>query len=365
MNSLLKYKIMSKVDTKKIDVIAPSLGRRFSGINASMMAVIPEQTKLTGIVGLGLNLDSNKVPVISFKQFLFGCWRDKWRIWHARRNIDMLTGIILKYVFRYKIVLVFTSVAQRYHKSLTKFYINQMSEIICPSNISASYLEYKPNIVPHGVNTSIFYPSTSEDKQSENIVVPCENTIGIFGRIRKSKGTEEFIDAVIKVLQHHDNWGAVVIGESTPKDLEFKKMLEDKVLKAGLESRIVFTGFLKDSAEIPKWYRAIDIVVCASHNEGFGLPALEAMASKCSVIATKAGAWPEFITDGENGYLVDTKSSEQIAEKLEILMSNDSLRNQIAQNGYNLVTSKYKIENEAEGIQEIYDKLLAEKNKGC
>lgn len=353
---------MKKINTKNIEIITPSLGRRFSGINASMMAVIPEQAKLTNIAGLGFNLDADKIPVITFKQFLFSCRRDKWRIWHARRNIDMLAGIILKYIFRYKLILVFTSVAQRHHKSLTKFYINRMTAIICPSNISASYLENKLDIIPHGVNTEIFFPADNKENAREEKDLLDSYTIGIFGRIRKSKGTKDFIDATINVLMKHSNWNAVVVGEATPKDLEFKKALEKKVSDAGLQSKIVFTGFLKDSSEIPKWYRAIDVVVCASHNEGFGLPALEAMASKCAVIATKAGAWPEFIADGKNGYLVDTKSSDQIAEKLGILMNDDELRNQIAQNGYDLVTSKYRIQNEAEGIQKIYDRLLVEKS---
>ncbi|MDE4951015.1 glycosyltransferase, partial [Francisella tularensis] len=86
-----------------------------------------------------------------------------------------------------------------------------------------------------------------------------------------------------------------------------------------------------------------DIVVCASHKEGFGLPALEAMASKGAVIATKAGAWPEIIVDDENGYLVETKSSQQIADKLDMLISDSKLRYKIDQNGYDLVTTKYKI----------------------
>ena len=49
-------------------------------------------------------------------------------------------------------------------------------------------------------------------------------------------------------------------------------------------------------------------------------------------------------------------------QKLEILMNDDELRNQITQNGYDLVTSKYRIQNEAEGIQKVYDRLLVEKS---
>ena len=354
---------METKNTKDIEVIALSLGRRFSGINASMLAVIPVQAKLVNIVGMGFNIDSKDIKKIKFRDFLFKCWRDKWRIWHARRNIDMLVGIILKYLFRYKIILVFTSVAQRNHKKLTKFYINRMAAVICASKISAEYLEKKPYIVPHGVNTQVFYPAEVRQQQWQEKKMPGKHGIGIFGRIRKSKGTQEFIEATIATLKKYPDWTAVVIGEATPRDLDFKKELERKVKQAGLDKQIIFTGFIADSNEIPSWYRALDIVVCASHKEGFGLPALEAMASKCAVIATKAGAWPEIIADNENAYLVEPKSSQQISDKLDILISDSQLRYKIAQNGYDLVITKYNIQNEAEGIQQVYDSLLAKKKR--
>jgi len=142
----------------RLDIIAPSLGRRFYGINASMMAVIPEQAKLTNITGLGFNLDADKIPVITFKQFLFGCWRDKWRIWHARRNIEMLVGIILKYIFRYKLILVFTTAGARKRSSIQKFYCSKMQAIIPVSKIAAFRFDEKLEIVYHGVDIKKFYP---------------------------------------------------------------------------------------------------------------------------------------------------------------------------------------------------------------
>lgn len=336
---------------EQINIIAPSLGRRFSGINASMEAVIPEQAKLINIAGLGFNLGADKIHVISFKQFLFGCWRNKWRVWHARRNIDMLVGIILRYIFRYKIVLVFTTAGARKRSKLQKFYCNRMDAIIPVSEIAASRFEEQLTIVPHGVDVEKYCPSNMNKSSYK---------IGVFGRVKKTKGAEEFIDAMIDVLPKYPKWKAYIYGETTSRNSEYEKALREKVAKANLKGRIIFEGFVKYD-KTPQLYRELDIVVCPSYIEGFGLPCLEAMASKCAVVATKTGVWKEIIKQGENGYLVDVKSSDQIAEKLEILMKDYSLRNQIAQNGYDLVTSKYKIENEALGIQKIYDRLLAEK----
>ncbi|MDE5000743.1 glycosyltransferase family 1 protein, partial [Francisella tularensis subsp. holarctica] len=81
---------METKNIKYVDVIALSLGRRFSVINASMLAVIPEQNKLVDIVALGFNIDSKEIRKSRFRDFLFGCRRDKWRIWHDSRNIYML-----------------------------------------------------------------------------------------------------------------------------------------------------------------------------------------------------------------------------------------------------------------------------------
>lgn len=343
---------MSKINIKDITVVTPSLGRRFSGINSSMQAVIPKQTKLTNIAGLGFNLDPEKIPVITFKQFLFGCWRNKWQIWHARRNVDMVAGIILRYVFRYKIKLLFTSASQRKHSWFTKFCYHKMDAVIATTKSGGKFLECDYDVVYHGVNTDKFQ---SRDNLSNT------KKIGFINRIRKQKGAEDFVDAAIQVLSKHHNWIAELYGETTAKNADFEKDLKDRIEKVGLTDRIIFKGFV-DYDEIPAIYQSCEILTCLSHVEGFGLPCLEAMACQCAVVATKTGVWKEIIEQGENGYLVDMKSADQIAEKLDILINDDALRNKIAQNGYDLVTSKYKIANEAEGIQKVYDRLLDEKS---
>ncbi|MDE4986549.1 hypothetical protein NAI35_11930, partial [Francisella tularensis subsp. holarctica] len=67
------------------------------------------------------------------------------------------------------------------------------------------------------------------------------------------------------------------------------------------------------------------------------------------VISTKAGAWPVIIVYVDYGFLVEPKSIQQIADKLDMLISDRKLRYKIAQKGYDLVTTKYKIQKEAEG----------------
>jgi len=342
----------TKEQIKNLDVIAPSLGRRFSGINASMMAVIPEQEKLVNIAGLGFNLDGNKISKISFKNFLTKCWRDKYRIWHSRRNIDMLVGIILKYIFRYKLKLVFTSASQRNLSWLTKFYCRRMNEIIATTRSGEKFQASQVNVVYHGINTIRFNPNLELLQKTKNIC--------FLSRIRTQKGAEDFVDAAILALPKHPEWKAVLYGETTKGNIDFEKDLRNRITKAGLSERILFKGFV-NYENTPECYRNADITVCPSHVEGFGLPCIEAMASGCAVVATKTGVWKEIIKNASNGYLVDVKSPDQIAEKLDILMSDDNNRQEVANNGYELVIKNFTIQKEAQGIQAVYYNMSASK----
>jgi glycosyltransferase involved in cell wall biosynthesis len=72
-------------------------------------------------------------------------------------------------------------------------------------------------------------------------------------------------------------------------------------------------------------YAACDVFLCASHSEGFFLPALEAMACRCPVVSTQVG-WPmEAIIDGENGYLANVGDRAALAECLiKVLRLSDA-----------------------------------------
>ena len=95
-----------------------------------------------------------------------------------------------------------------------------------------------------------------------------------------------------------------------------KKPAPELPLPAGTEFHL-----LPAQDEIPKLYASCDLWLFTSETEGFGLPILEAMACRTPVIATRAGAAPDLIVDGENGYLVDPKPEaflERIAQVSEM-----------------------------------------------
>src|SRR6266705_3352513 len=111
---------------------------RFIADELSVIAVLPEQVKRIGIAALGFHI-GDPIARISVWQFCRHCWRSRWRVWHARRNVDMLVGLILRYVFRFRLLLVFTSAAQRRHSWITRFCLRRVDGLIATSAAAAGY----------------------------------------------------------------------------------------------------------------------------------------------------------------------------------------------------------------------------------
>jgi glycosyltransferase involved in cell wall biosynthesis len=340
-----------------LQVIAPCLGKHYSGINASMLAVLPELAKRVPIAALGFHMPAD-VPQISFCAFVRHCWKGPYRIWHARRNTDMLAGLILRHVFRFPLVLLFTSAAQRRHSWITRFCYHRMDGLIAPTAAAASFLDREAVVVPHGVDTERFSPMENRASEWAKLGLPGRYGIGVFGRIRPQKGTEEFVEAMIRVLPHRPDWTAVIVGQTAQVFQPFEKQLRVRLRQADLENRVHFTGYIKDPRDIPQFYRSLSVVVCPSRVEGFGLPCLEAMASGCPVVATHTGAWPELITEGRDGYLVPCEDSWALAEAILTITEDPERIRRMGQHARDKVTSRYRIENEAEGILSFYKQYL-------
>lgn len=97
-----------------------------------------------------------------------------------------------------------------------------------------------------------------------------------------------------------------------------------------LESHVEQAGILPNSA-LPGYYRGALALVFPSLFEGFGLPALEAMASGTPVITSKVTSLPEVV--GDAAWYVDPMSSESIAEGMRRLAEDSRIRDRLRRAG--------------------------------
>src|SRR4051812_21710608 len=121
----------------------------------------------------------------------FGDLLKLWRrraplIWHARRDDEMIVGVLLRGL-RWPLTLVFTSAAQRHHTWLTCWLIARMDAIIATSALSASFLERESTVVMHGVDTERYAPPANRAAEFAESKLPGRYAIGCFGRVRAQK----------------------------------------------------------------------------------------------------------------------------------------------------------------------------------
>ncbi len=339
-----------------IEVIAPNLKHSLSGVTTTVIRLLPIQKEMIGIVATGPGLPDD-LPHIRLIKVPFLSNRTR-RVWHARRNTEMLMGLFLRKVLRRNLKLLFTSAAQRDHSGFTKKLISQMDALIATTPQAASFLQHPATVIMHGVNTQLFHPATDKQALRDKLGLPSGTLIGCFGRIRPQKGVDLLVDAALSVLPNHPDAHIIFTGRATSEFEAFQAEQEAKLQAAGLGDRVHFLGE-RPWEEIVETYRALDLFVAPARHEGFGLTPLEAMASGVPAIACHGvGAFSAQIKDTETGRLVEKDNAPALAEALDQMLSDPAQLAAAGQTARAYVEQNFRIEGEAEAIVKVYRSLL-------
>jgi mannosyltransferase len=138
-------------------------------------------------------------------------------IWHVRRNTEMRAGIWSRDVLGLPIKLVFTSAAQRRHSAFPRWLISRMDAVIATTDKAAEFIAGTHAVVPHGVDTKRFHPTQDRLSAWREHDPDSTRAIATVGRIRPEKGTDVFVDAMIRALPDLPDTVALVIGRAGGK----------------------------------------------------------------------------------------------------------------------------------------------------
>jgi glycosyltransferase involved in cell wall biosynthesis len=161
----------------------------------------------------------------------------------------------------------------------------------------------KSQFIANGIDTDRFNGRAGEVRAE--LGVGGGPVIGTVTRLVPGKGIEVVLDAFPAVLVAHPGARLLVVGAG-PLD----SALKEQAGRLGLEDRVIFTGARGDMPEV---YSALDVFVLASFDEGMPMTVLEAMSSGRGVVATRVGAIPRLIRDGENGRLIEPRDAGAVS----------------------------------------------------
>ena len=341
----------------RIEVVAPNLKRRLSGVTATVVRLIPVQARMIGIVatGPGLPAELPHIPLARAATLP----RDRWRVWHARRNTEMALGLILRHVLRRRYRLLFTSAAQRRHTGFTRWLIRRQDALIATSPQAASYLERPATVILHGVDTAIFQPAPRREALRRQLGLDPEAVlIGCFGRVRAQKGVDLLVEAALRTFPRHPRAQLIFTGRITPDNRAFADGLIARADAAGLGDRIRFLGEIPWE-DVVRHYQALDLFAAPARWEGFGLTPLEAMACGVPVVATRVGAFEELVVEGATGSLVTADNIPALSGAVRHWLDNPAARAVAGIAARAQAVSRHRIEDEAATLVALYRQLLA------
>jgi glycosyltransferase involved in cell wall biosynthesis len=178
-------------------------------------------------------------------------------------------------------------------------------------------------VVYNGVDLNRFSPAAGEAGRRESrdrLGLPKDRRLLLsVGTNMVAKGWLDLLDAFASLGREADGWDIVSVGVQREGDgLD----LAAEAGGRGLGGRVHRLGRLSPD-EMPPLYRAADIFVLASHNEGLSNSLVEAMAAGLPVVATDVGGHSELIDDGETGRLVPARDVDALAAALRELLGDE------------------------------------------
>lgn len=357
------------VATINPEVIVCNIKKRFTGVSGTINALVPVQARSlalgylgTAIPGVALaqaqsperfaRLTLLKAVQLSRRRLPDG----RRRIWHVRRDPEMLLGIWLRDVLRLPIALVFTSAAKHRHSWFPRWLISRMDGVVSTTPEAASFVPNTTRVVPHGISLERFSPPADKLTAWSGTGLPGRYGIGVFGRVRPDKGSDIFVEAMLRVLPEFPDFCAVIAGLAQPQHEAFQAQLQQRVQAQGLSDRIRFLGEIAPD-QVGQWYRNVLITVACPRYEPFGLTPLEGMACGCAVVASDTGAFRTIVDEGVTGHVVPTEDVEALADRLRALMRDPVRTAEMGRLGRERVEHAFSVEREAQGILAVYDSV--------
>ena len=311
-----------------------------TGVTRSVESIVPclnkqEETKI-----FGYGISSHK---ISFAKVLRAVFSLDKTIIHTHRNNEMLLALMLR-LFGGKFKLCSTRHADSEPSSFTDYLMSMADSRISLSKQMDQKLKTETTIIGHGVDTNYFIPKKALENTKDKI-------ISVVGRIRKSKGQRDVVEAAVPLLQKNPEWKIQLIG--TLDSEAYAQEIKTIAKKNSVENQL---QFISQTNEMNVYYQNSSVVVIASYTEGFSLVCLEAMSCGCITIATdQVGIHSEVIKHNKNGFLYPPGSISSLREIIKKVFENPyvlegkQIRQAILKNWSNDIASKK--------LFELYDKL--------
>lgn len=171
--------------------------------------------------------------------------------------------------------------------------------------------------------------------------------VGAVARLDEAKGISYLLKAVPGLIARFPDLTVVIAGTGT-----LLAPLQNEARGLGVADRVRFLGLRLD---VPELLQLFDVYVLPSVREGLPMGLIEAMASRCAVVATDVGGVGTLIRTDETGLLVPSRASDALSEAVARLLLDDALRDRVSETARRVAHEQYS----AAAMTRQYERLYA------
>lgn len=236
-----------------------------------------------------------------------------------------------------------------------------ISGVVRDAHLRAGGREDLAEIIPNPCDPEPISPEERTAVRERFGFTPDDRVFGIVGRVVEWKGQREFLAAAEITLDRIPEANAAIVGDAADAGAggvsSYFNGLRETARGSEHGDRIHFLGYMENVRDA---YALLDVLVHASiEPEPFGLVIIEAMGHGIPVVAAETGAPPEIIEHGRDGYLVDPRDPEAMADAIIKLLTDDDLRDAMGSAGREKVYDRYHAREYARKLEEVYEEVLS------
>ncbi len=205
-------------------------------------------------------------------------------------------------------------------------------------------------IVPNGANIEHFSQNYSE-----------QELLDLKNKLNKKEG-DKFVITTSRLVFKNAVGDVIKSLPSLSPEVKFlvlgvgpdESKLRDLVAELKLENRVLFLGNIEHK-DMPKYLKISDIFIRPSISEGLGNSFIEAMAAGLPTIGTPVGGIPDFLIEGETGFLCQPNNPQSIADTINRILNLDRNKlNQIKDNALRLVSARFNWDVVGDSMRQIF-----------
>lgn len=205
--------------------------------------------------------------------------------------------------------------------------------------------EFSSDIIPLEKMQVIYNPITATPDNTTQYKT--QNYILFAGLLTPLKGYRDLIEAFASIAPRHPEWKVILAGSG---EIENARNI---ARQAGIESQVELPGWVSGEDK-DKLFAQAGIFCLPSYAEGFPMAVLDAWAYRLAVVTTPVGGLPDVLVEQENALTYTPGDIPALAQQLERLITDTSLREKIASNAHKLARTKFDMTTISSEIERLY-----------